>query len=180
MNQTVKFNRRVWRWVLRGPFFLAAVLAGCLTWTGPYGDQAYNPAALISSARAQTGVFEPLTLITSAGRHVFQVEVMRNDEQRARGLMFRRQMAADRGMLFDFERELPVSMWMKNTYLPLDMVFIDRRGRIVNIAENTEPLSERTIPSSGPVLGVLELNAGTARRIGLKAGDIVEHSMFRR
>lgn len=133
------------------------------------------------AAMAQQGAkVEPLTLVSQSGRHVFQVEVMRNDAQRAQGLMFRRNMAADHGMLFDFEREAPVAMWMKNTYLPLDMIFIDRRGRIVNIAENTEPLSERTIPSARPVLAVLELNAGTARRLRLKAGDQVEHAMFRR
>ncbi|MBM3607913.1 MAG: DUF192 domain-containing protein [Alphaproteobacteria bacterium] len=130
--------------------------------------------------QAQAGKFEQLTIAGPSGRHVFQVEVMRNDAQRAQGLMFRRQMAADHGMLFDFEREAPVAMWMKNTYLPLDMIFIDRRGRIVNIAENTEPLSERTIPSAGPVLGVLEVNAGTARRLRIRAGDMVEHPMFKR
>jgi hypothetical protein len=88
-------------------------------------------------------------------------------------------MPEDRGMLFDFKREEPVSMWMKNTYLPLDMVFIDRTGRVVNVAENAEPLSERIIPSGAPAFAVLELNAGTARRIGLKVGDRLRHSMFR-
>ena len=130
-------------------------------------------------AQAQEAALEPLDITTSTGTHRFSVEVMRTDEQRARGLMHRRYMAQDRGMLFDFKREEPVAMWMKNTYLSLDMVFIDRSGKVVNVAENTEPLSERIIPSAAPVLAVLELNAGTARRIGLKAGDHLRHPLFK-
>lgn len=135
--------------------------------------------AFVPPALAQEGNLEPLEIVTSSGPHHFSVEVMRTDEQRARGLMHRRFMAQDRGMLFDFKREEPVAMWMKNTYLSLDMVFIDKGGKVVNIAENTEPLSERIVPSSGPVLAVLELNAGTARRIGLKPGDRLRHSLFK-
>jgi uncharacterized membrane protein (UPF0127 family) len=135
--------------------------------------------AFVPPALAQEATLEPLEIATSSGQHSFSVEVMRTDEQRARGLMNRRFMAQDRGMLFDFKREEPVAMWMKNTYLSLDMVFIDKSGKVVNIAENTEPLSERIIPSAGPVLAVLELNAGTARRIGLKPGDRLRHSLFK-
>ena len=135
--------------------------------------------AFVPPAMAQEATLEPLEIVTSTGPHSFSVEVMRTDEQRARGLMHRRFMAQDRGMLFDFKREEPVAMWMKNTYLSLDMVFIDKSGKVVNIAENTEPLSERIIPSAGPVLAVLELNAGTARRIGLKPGDRLRHSLFK-
>jgi uncharacterized membrane protein (UPF0127 family) len=135
--------------------------------------------ALSPAAVAQEAALEPLEIVTSSGTHQFSVEVMRTDEQRARGLMHRRFMAQDRGMLFDFKREEPVAMWMKNTYLSLDMVFIDKSGKVVNVAENTEPLSERIIPSSGPVLAVLELNAGAARRIGLKPGDRLRHSLFK-
>jgi uncharacterized membrane protein (UPF0127 family) len=137
-----------------------------------------SPALAQAQPQAETAV-EPLTITTASGPHVFSTEVMRTDEQRARGLMFRRYMPADRGMLFDFKEEQPVMMWMKNTYLPLDMVFIDRTGRVVNVAENTEPLSERIIPSGAPTFAVLELNAGTARRIGLKVGDRLKHPMFR-
>lgn len=128
---------------------------------------------------ASEAALEPLDIVTATGTHRFSVEVMRDDAQRARGLMYRRFMPQDRGMLFDFKREEPVSMWMKNTYLPLDMIFIDRTGRVVNVAENTEPLSERIIPSGAPVLAVLEVNAGTARRIGLKVGDKLRHPLFR-
>jgi uncharacterized membrane protein (UPF0127 family) len=108
------------------------------------------------------------------------VEVARNDADRAQGLMFRRSMPADQGMLFDFGRVEPVSMWMQNTYLSLDMLFIRPEGTIARIAANTEPLSTRTISSGEPVLAVLELNAGTAARLGIKAGDRVEHPVFKR
>ncbi len=130
-------------------------------------------------AQAQEAALEPLEIITSSGTHLFSVEVMRTDETRARGLMYRRYMAPDRGMLFDFKREASVAMWMKNTYLSLDMVFIDKACLVINVAENTEPLSERIIPSVGPVVSVLELNAGTAQRIGLKVGDHLRHSLFK-
>ena len=121
---------------------------------------------------------EPLTIVTASGPKSFSVEVMRNDEDRARGLMFRRYLPADRGMLFDFAGEQPVAMWMKNTLIPLDMVFIRKNGTIARIAENTEPESTRTISSGEPVLGVLELNGGTAAKLGIKAGDTVQHPMF--
>lgn len=142
---------------------------------------ALGGTTLLSPGRAiaQDRVPEKLTVVTSTGRHVFQVEVMRKPEDLARGLMFRRTMAANHGMLFDFGEVKPVAMWMRNTFLPLDMVFIDPRGVVANVAENTEPLSEANIVSVRPVLSVLEVNAGTARRIGLKAGDRVEHSLFK-
>ena len=98
---------------------------------------------------------ESLAIVSGDKRHSFQVEVMRTPEQRARGLMHRRYMPADRGMLFDFGRTEPVAMWMENTYIPLDMLFIRADGTIARIAENTEPLSQRTIPSGEPVLSVL-------------------------
>jgi uncharacterized membrane protein (UPF0127 family) len=154
--------------------FAAALLFGVLS--------ASLPASLpaLAQAPAAPGELENVTLVTASGEHVFKVEVMRTDEQRARGLMFRKHLPADRGMLFDFKAEQRVSMWMRNTYIPLDMVFIARDGTVVNVAQDTEPLSERTIPSAGPALAVLEVNAGVARRIGLKAGDRVRHPLFGR
>jgi uncharacterized membrane protein (UPF0127 family) len=138
-----------------------------------------SPASVFAQS-APAGELEDLILVTSSGEHVFKVEVMRTDEQRARGLMFRRHMPVDRGMLFDFKTEQRVMMWMRNTYIPLDMVFITRAGVVVNVAEDTEPMSERTIPSAAPAYAVLEVNAGVARRIGLKAGDRVKHTLFSR
>ncbi|NDA46907.1 MAG: DUF192 domain-containing protein [Alphaproteobacteria bacterium] len=137
--------------------------------------------ALASPTQAQNAPevgLEPLVIVTATGSHNFSVEVMRTDEERAKGLMFRRFMPKDRGMLFDFKREDNVAMWMKNTYLPLDMVFISRTGLVVNVAQNTEPLSERIIPSGAPTYAVLEVNAGTAKAIGLKNGDRIQHSLF--
>lgn len=138
------------------------------------------PAALAQApARAATAKSEPLTILTKSGPKRFDVEVMRDDAGRARGLMFRRHMPADHGMLFDFERDEPVTMWMKNTYLPLDMVFIQRDGTISRIAADTEPLSTAIISSGSPVLAVLELNAGTAAKLGIQPGDRIEHPMFK-
>lgn len=122
--------------------------------------------------------FEPLTVASRTGRHAFQVEVARNDADRGQGLMFRRTLEPDRGMLFDFGQTQSVSMWMQNTYLSLDMLFIRADGSVARIASDTEPLSTRIIPSGEPVLAVLELPAGTARRLGIRAGDTVMHAMF--
>lgn len=150
------------------PFVLTlGVLAPAPTWFAV-------PAAAQETART-----EPLTIQSKSGAHRFAVEVMRSDADRSRGLMFRRSMAADHGMLFDFERVEPVSMWMKNTYLPLDMLFIRADGTVARIAVDTEPLSTAIIPSGEPVLAVLELNAGTAAKLGLRPGDRVEHALFR-
>ena len=136
--------------------------------------------ALLWSAAALAQTFEPLTIAGASGRHAFQVEVARNDAERAQGLMYRRSLAPDRGMLFDFARVQPISMWMQNTYIPLDMIFIRADGSIARIAENAEPLSTRTIPSGEPVLAVLEVIGGTAARLGVKPGDRVEHPLFKR
>jgi uncharacterized membrane protein (UPF0127 family) len=135
--------------------------------------------ACLGSGQASAQNLERLTLVTASGRHDFQVEVMRTPDERARGLMFRRFMPADRGMLFDFQRVEPVAMWMQNTYISLDMIFIRTDGSVARIAERTEPLSTRTVPSGEPVLSVLELNGGIAEKIGLKPGDKVEHGLFK-
>lgn len=118
---------------------------------------------------------EKLTFETSAGPRVFQIEVALTAEQRQTGLMYRRSMPDDHGMLFDFDRPQEISMWMQNTYVSLDMVFVSADGRVTRIAERTEPLSTRIIPSEGPARYVVELVAGAAERIGLKPGDRVVH-----
>ncbi len=128
---------------------------------------------------AQGGELDSLEIVTSTGRHAFQVEIADNDASREHGLMDRRYMAADHGMLFEFDREAPVAFWMKNTYIPLDMIFIAPSGVVTHIAANAEPLSERVIPSGGPCVAVLELNGGTAASIGLKVGDKVRHPFFK-
>ena len=136
-------------------------------------------AALAGAVYAQA--LETLSIASQSGqKQSFRVEVARNDADRAQGLMYRRTMPADQGMLFDFGRVEPVSMWMQNTYLSLDMLFIRPDGTIARIASNTEPLSTRTIPSGEPVLAVLELNAGMTAKLGIKPGDRVEHPIFKR
>jgi uncharacterized membrane protein (UPF0127 family) len=131
------------------------------------------------SASAHAQLLQPLTIVTASGRHTFEVELADNDASRAQGLMYRRSLAPDRGMLFDFKRVEPISMWMQNTYVSLDMLFIRPDGTIARVATNAEPLSTRTIPSGEPVLAVLEVVAGTAARLGIKPGDKVEHPLFK-
>jgi len=136
-------------------------------------------AALAADGPARSAGLEALQIVTATGAHDFQVEIARDDASRARGLMDRRFMPADHGMLFEFDREAPQTFWMKDTYIPLDMIFISRTGMVTNIVANAEPLSERTIPSGPPCMAVLELNGGAAARIGLKVGDRVRHPFFK-
>ena len=125
------------------------------------------------------GGVEPLQIVTSGGTHEFQVEIAADEATRERGLINRRYMAGNHGMLFEFNGEAPVSFWMKNTYIPLDMIFISRLGVVTNVVADAEPLSERVIPSGPPCAAVLELNGGAAAAIGLKVGDNVRHPFFR-
>ncbi len=119
-----------------------------------------------------------LVVDTSRGRTIFQVELAITTEQRIVGLMFRRSMNQHHGMLFDFHESRMVMMWMKNTYLPLDMVFIEENGRIAHIARDTVPQSLDMISSVEPVRYVLELNAGEATQTGLESGQILHHPIF--
>jgi uncharacterized protein len=119
-----------------------------------------------------------LEIVSKSGVHAFAVELATNEAERAQGLMFRKELPEGRGMLFDFEHDQPVAFWMHNTYISLDMIFIAGDGRILRIAENTEPLSDRLIPSGGPIRAVLEVIAGTARKFGIAPGDRVEGSIF--
>ena len=128
-----------------------------------------------TGARAQ----ESLEIVTRGGVHTFAVELAATDDERSRGLMFRRELPEGRGMLFDFKQDQNISMWMKNTYIPLDMIFIRSDGRIHRIAENTEPESTRVIPAGAPVRAVLEVIGGTARKLGIRPGDRVAHPIFR-
>jgi uncharacterized protein len=128
------------------------------------------------AARAAT--FQTLETATKSGVQVFSVEIATTEEEKTTGLMYRKQLADGKGMLFDFSPEQEVSMWMKNTYIPLDMIFIRADGRILRIAENTEPLSTKVIPSGGLAKGVLEVIAGTAQKYGIAPGDRVAHPLF--
>lgn len=139
-----------------------------------------KPAALRAQPAPGSVTFGHSTLVIESGGKSFRfnVELARNDAQRELGLMYRTTLPAAAGMLFDFEQDQEVAMWMRNTRIPLDMLFIDHTGRIVNIAQRAVPYSEETISSDGPVRAVLEVNSGTAARLGLKPGDRVIHAMF--
>jgi uncharacterized protein len=121
---------------------------------------------------------ETLTLEMASGRQVIDIEVAETLEEKSRGLMFRPKIPADTGMLFPYGTPQEITMWMKNTYASLDMVFIRADGTVHRIETNTEPMSERVIASEGPVVAVLELAAGAAARYGLKPGDKVLHKAF--
>jgi len=116
----------------------------------------------------------PLAVDTASGRHVFQVDIADTDEARTHGLMFRRSLPADYGMLFVFDERQPLMFWMKNTYVPLDIVFIKSDGTVRTVAAQATPLSEALIRSGGAARYVLELLGGTAGRIGLGPGDRIE------
>ena len=134
--------------------------------------------ALCAFGVARAASVQPLEIVTKNGVHVFSVEMATTEQEKETGLMYRKELADGKGMLFDFSPEQEVSMWMKNTYISLDMIFIKADGRILRIAENTEPLSTKIIPSNGPVKGVLEVIAGTAQKYGIKPGDRVAHPLF--
>jgi uncharacterized protein len=121
---------------------------------------------------------ETLDIVTKSGVHAFTVELASTDAERSRGLMFRKSLPVGHGMLFDFHHDQPVAFWMHNTYISLDMIFIRGDGRILRIAENAKPLSDRLIPSGGPVRAVLEVIAGTAREFDIAPGDRVESPIF--
>ena len=122
---------------------------------------------------------QPLTIVTKDGKsHAFTVELAVTPRQREQGLMNRAEMAADRGMLFAFGETRQVFMWMKDTFIPLDMLFIAKDGKVRTIRENAEPLSEAIIDSGGPIDYVLELNASTVKRLGLRVGNRVENELM--
>jgi uncharacterized membrane protein (UPF0127 family) len=152
-------NRRAW---LAG--LLAVTAAACVPKSG-----AVAPAG---------SALEPLEIVTDAGVRRFKVEVADDPAERTRGLMFRERLPAEQGMLFDFGASAPRSFWMKNTLVPLDIIFIGEDGRVRNVAANTIPFSEAPVPSSGPVRYVLEINAGLAAQHGIHPGDRVRHRLI--
>jgi uncharacterized membrane protein (UPF0127 family) len=131
------------------------------------------------AASARATELQTLEIASKTGVHPFAVEMAISPDEKATGLMFRRDLPEGRGMLFDFQYDQNVAFWMKNTYISLDMIFIRADGTILRIAENTEPLSERQVPSGGPVRAVLEVIAGTAKKLGIAPGDRVAHPIFR-
>jgi hypothetical protein len=133
--------------------------------------------AALPAGALETFKTSELTIVTVSGPRKFAVELALSEPQREQGLMFRRSMAPDAGMLFDMDAPQNITMWMKNTFIPLDMVFIDQ-GRIVDIHERAVPMSLDIISSRAPARYVVELNGGTADRIGAKIGDKVTSPYF--
>jgi uncharacterized membrane protein (UPF0127 family) len=119
-----------------------------------------------------------LTIVTAGGPHPFTVELATTPAQMEQGLMFRQSLAPDAGMLFDFTTPSVAMMWMKNTLIPLDMLFVDGQGRVVNIHERAVPGSLATIAAAAPVRAAIELNGGTAARLGIRPGDRVIYPIF--
>lgn len=134
-------------------------------------------ALQLPATASEPQLLEKSELILVSGDRTFRFNVELADEPKERrvGLMHRKEMAPDHGMLFDFGQNQQVSMWMRNTFIPLDMLFINERGEIVNIGYDTVPHSEEIVGSNGPVRFVLEVVAGTARLLGLQPGDLVRH-----
>jgi uncharacterized membrane protein (UPF0127 family) len=158
--RTIIMNMSSLRWVFQT--LVVVVALGCAA----------------STVRADS--FETVEIVTKSGVHSFAVEMARTNEQRATGLMNRKSLPEGQGMLFDFTPEQEVSMWMKNTYVSLDMIFIRADGRIHRIAERTKTESTDIISSGGPVRAVLEVVAGTAQKYGIAVGDRVAHPLFKR
>jgi uncharacterized protein len=121
---------------------------------------------------------ETLKLQTAGGTHVIEVEIAETTQEKAQGLMFRTRLDDNKGMLFFYEVPQEITMWMRNTYIPLDMVFIRRDGVVHRIEAKTQPLSDDIVASRGDVTACLELAGGAAERLGLKAGDRIEHRYF--
>lgn len=132
--------------------------------------------APFTAARAME--VQPIEIATTKGVVVLEVEVAQTDAERTTGLMYRKSLPEQHGMLFDFKTDQPVYMWMKNTYIPLDMLFIRSNGTIARIAANTTPFSTATISSGEPVRAVVEIAGGEAARLGIKPGDRVAHAIF--
>ena len=133
------------------------------------------------AARAQqlaTFSKSKLVIQTAKGKFPFDIELAVTPPQMEQGLMFRRSLAADAGMLFDYGDPQPIAMWMKNTLIPLDMIFIGKDGTVVDFRERAVPMSLDTIEPKVPTRAVLEVNAGTVNRLGLRVGDTIHHAFF--
>jgi uncharacterized protein len=140
---------------------------------------AAGAAPALPAAPLQSFATSTLTILTAdGGRHRFTVELAETPAQLEQGLMFRTSLAPDAGMLFDFKRPTVATMWMRNTLIPLDMLFVDAKGKIVNIEERAVPESDAVISAAAPVRAVIELNGGTAARLGIASGDRVIYPIF--
>ena len=164
----------------RRTFAVAGVMVALITliWATAADAQRLRPREPLNPAKAQTLPTSSLTIQSAEGSHPFTVELAESASQRAIGLMHRNILAPDRGMLFDFHVEQPEQFWMRNTFIPLDMLFSRATGEIVFIAAETIPHSDKPVGPTRPVRAVLEVPGGTAKRLGIKVGDTVRHEIF--
>jgi len=151
--------------------FLSGPLAAC---SPQAAERAQAATAQASTVHPVSGLeVVPLTVTAGQGTHAFRVEMARTVQEQARGLMFRTEMGADEGMLFPYDPPRVLSFWMKNTVIPLDLVFIGPDRRVINVVANATPYSEDQIWSEGPAIAVLELNGGRAEELGIGPGSVV-------
>lgn len=171
----------------RRSLVLAAVLLGaslgasaCTAREGAAATPAAAGKVDINATHATSPdfVIEPLWIETATGRLDYRVEIADDDAERQHGLMYRTSMPDMHGMLFIFPQAKPQAFWMRNTYMPLDIIYIGEDGRVVSIAANARPFDETSLPSEGPAIGVLEIYGGKAAELGIKPGDRVHHRMF--
>lgn len=157
---------------------LAGAASGVVALLGAVEAEAQTPAAP-PSPPSSLRPLEPVDIVTRHGVKHFKVEIADNEASREYGLMYRKSLAPDRGMLFEFDRADIQSFWMKNTLIPLDIIYIGTDGRIVSIAAAAHPLDPTPLSSKGPAIGVLEIEGGLAAKLGIRPGDQVRHPFFR-
>ena len=157
---------------------LAAMMFGAMTAGACHAGTPPTAAAPAPVRIAVTPVTEALSIDTANGPAAFKVEIADDEAEREQGLMYRTTLAPDAGMLFEWDRAEPRAFWMKNTYIPLDIIYIGANGRIISVAAMTEPFSETPIPSQGAARAVLEIAGGRAAELGIGIGDQVHHKMF--
>ncbi len=158
--------------LISAAFALFASAAFAQVPPAPVGDPAHPDTVV------DFGTAESVTIETDDGVVAISALIADSDRERQRGLMFRSDLADDEGMLFDYEEVQTVSMWMRNTEIALDLIFISDSGEILKIIANAQPYSLRSLPSDFPVLGVLEVRGSLARDVGIRPGDIVRHAIF--
>lgn len=164
----------------RGTIGLRVLLAAAALLAAPAAAEAQLPRQNPANCKGQPELkpLQPLAVTTQKGTFRFMVELADAPREREYGLMCRKSLAADRGMLFQFPKADYQAFWMRNTLIPLDIIYIGVDGRVVSIVRNARPLDESPLPSGAPAIGVLELAAGRAAQIGLLPGDKVQHRMF--
>jgi len=160
---------------------LAAIAVFCAfcAVAAPAAAQMFRPHEPLNPAKAQSLELVPLTIVSGDKRHEFMVEVADSSSERTTGLMHRTELKPNQGMLFDFKDTQPIRIWMRNTFIPLDLLFMKRDGTVAFVYEHMIPHDERAVGPREEMYSVLELPDGTIAKLGLKAGDKLEHAIFK-